>query len=82
MARKKTVALGISLHGCRMIADEVFAGNKVKPLGFEERIVGPFVVNIFYYSVERNYEGVKSTEFRADTYVNGKQGTGMSFGNG
>jgi hypothetical protein len=52
-------------------------GKPVKAMGFEERVLGPHVVNIFFYSVEYDETG---TQYRADIYNDGRRNAGVSFG--
>lgn len=68
--------LGISLHGSKINAEREM-GRAVKALGFEERRIGPHVINIFFYSCE--YLGEPGVYYRADFYINGRKTNGIAF---
>ncbi len=55
-----------------------YPNRKVTSLGFEERQLGPHVVNVYYYQVDYSGE-FDFTEYRADVYVDGRQTHGISF---
>jgi hypothetical protein len=75
-AEASGIISGISLAAAEEKAFQEM-GRPVKAMGFEERIIGPHVVNVFYYSVEYPETG---TMYRAEIYENGRKNAGVSFG--
>lgn len=68
----------ISLADAKKNAWRDFGSRTIKWLGFEERQVGPRIVNILYYSVEYTEAGTGFTNYRMDVYVNGRRSNGIS----
>lgn len=72
------MAKGISLRAAKSEIQEEL-GSAVTSQGFEERQIGPHIVNIFYYKYEVQFKdaGNNYWSYKLAVFVNGQKRSGI-----